>query len=104
MNTITRSAAIAFVSAGIALSGCSVFRGQSTPGEYVDDVAITSKVKAELLDSDRVDGLEVNVNSTNGEVTLTGWASSDNEARVAGQIAREVDGVKSVDNQLQVKR
>jgi len=104
MNIITRTAAVAFISAGVALSGCNVFRGQSTPGEYVDDVAITSKVKAKLLDNDRVDGLDVNVDSTNGKVTLTGWASSDSEVRAATQLAREVDGVKSVDNQLQVKR
>lgn len=104
MNIITKSAAVAFISAGVALSGCNVFRGQSTPGEYVDDVAITTQVKAKLLDNDRVDGLDVNVDSTNGKVTLTGWASSDSEIRAATQLAREVEGVKSVDNQLQVKR
>lgn len=104
MNIITKSAAVAFISAGVALSGCNVFRGQSTPGEYVDDVAITTKVKAKLLDNDRVDGLDVNVDSTNGKVTLTGWASSDSEVRAASQLTREVEGVKSVDNQLQVKR
>lgn len=104
MNIITKSAAVAFISAGVALSGCNVLRGQSTPGEYVDDVAITTQVKAKLLDNDRVDGLDVNVDSTNGKVTLTGWASSDSEIRAATQLAREVEGVKSVDNQLQVKR
>lgn len=104
MNIIARSAAIACMSAGIALSGCNVIRGQSTPGEYVDDVAITTKVKAGLLDSDRVDALDVNVDSMNGSVTLTGWASSQVEIRAAGEIARKVEGVKSVDNKLQVKR
>jgi osmotically-inducible protein OsmY len=104
MKIITKYAAAAALAASIAVSGCSVMRGQSTPGEYVDDVAITSKVKAELLDNDRVDGLDVNVDSTNGRVTLRGWASSDAEIKSAGEIARQVDGVKSVDNQIQVKR
>lgn len=104
MNVITRSAAVFTLAAGIALSGCNVFRGESTPGQYVDDVAITTKVKAKLLDSDNVDGLDVNVDSTNGKVTLSGWASSDAEARKATQLAREVEGVRSVDNQLKVKR
>lgn len=104
MNIITRSAAVALVSAGVALGGCNVFRGQSTPGQYVDDVAITTKVKAKLLDNDSVDGLDVNVDSTNGKVTLTGWASTESEVRAASELAREVEGVKSVDNQLQVKR
>lgn len=104
MNTLAKATAISLVSASIALSGCNVFRGQSTPGEYVDDVAITTKVKAKLLDDESVEGLDVNVDSTNGKVTLTGWADSDAEARAAGQLAREVEGVKSVENKLQVKR
>jgi len=86
------------------MSGCNVFRGQSTAGQYVDDVAITSKVKAELLESKRVDGLDVNVDSKNGRVTLRGWASSAAEAQTAGAIARDVEGVKSVDNQLEIKK
>src|SRR5690606_41976633 len=104
MNIITKGAAVAAIVAAFAVSGCNVFRGQSTPGEYVDDVAITSQVKAKLLDSDGVDGLDVNVDSKNGEVTLSGWASNTAEIRAAGSIAREVEGVKSVDNKLQVKR
>lgn len=104
MNIITKCAATAAVAVGLAVSGCNVIRGQSSAGQYVDDVAITSKVKAELLDSDRVDGLDVNVDSLNGKVTLKGWASSASEIAAAGDIARSVDGVKSVDNQLQVKR
>lgn len=104
MNIITKCAATAAIAASIALSGCNVFRGQSTPGEYVDDVALTTKVKAELVDSSRVDALDVNVDSMNGRVTLKGWASTESEARAAGDIARRVDGVKSVDNQLQVKK
>jgi osmotically-inducible protein OsmY len=104
MNIITKCAATAALAVGLALSGCNVIRGQSSAGEYVDDVAITTKVKAELLDSERVEGLDVNVDSTNGRVKLTGWADSTEEVRAAGDIARSVDGVKSVDNQLQVKR
>src|SRR5688572_1431771 len=104
MNIVTKYAAAAAIAVSLAVSGCNVLRGQSSAGEYVDDVAITSKVKTELLESDRVDGLDVNVDSLNGRVTLKGWASSASEARVAGDIARSVDGVKSVDNQLQVKQ
>lgn len=104
MKHLTKCAAAAILAAGLAMSGCNVMRGQSTSGQYVDDVSITTRVKAELLESGRVDGLDVNVDSMNGKVTLKGWASTDAEARAAGDIARKVDGVKSVDNQLQVKR
>jgi hyperosmotically inducible periplasmic protein len=104
MNSFKYYATVAVVAAGLATSGCNVFRGQSTAGQYVDDVAITTKVKAELVDSKRVDGLDVNVDSTNGNVRLSGWGSSAAEIRTAGEIARSVDGVKSVDNDLKVKQ
>src|SRR5689334_15336545 len=85
MNNLKKWATIGVVAASLAGAGCSVFRGQSTPGQYVDDVAITSKVKTELLESHRVDGLDVNVDSTNGKVTLRGWASNPDEVRRAGE-------------------
>lgn len=104
MGSITKYAAAAMLAAGLAMSGCNVIRGQSTPGEYVDDVAITAQVKTKLFESKEVEGLDVNVDSTNGRVKLTGWADTAAEARAAGNLAREVKGVKSVDNQLQVKQ
>lgn len=102
MNNIRMIAAAALIAA-VVTTGCNVIRGQSTPGQYVDDVAITAKVKTELLESHKVDGLDVNVDSTNGRVKLTGWGSSAAEIQTAGQLARSVEGVKSVDNQLKVK-
>lgn len=104
MITTRNLTALAAVAMMLAASGCNVFRGQSTAGQYVDDVAITSKVKAELLESKRVDGLDVNVDSKNGRVTLRGWASSAAEAQTAAAIARDVEGVKSVDNQIEIKK
>jgi osmotically-inducible protein OsmY len=103
MNTLRSLAVVVVLTTAFAATGCNVFRGESTPGQYVDDVAITSKVKAKLLDSDNVDGLDVNVDSTNGRVTLSGWASSSAESRTATTLAASVKGVKSVDNQLKIK-
>jgi hyperosmotically inducible periplasmic protein len=87
----------------LGMTGCNVIRGQSTAGEFVDDVAITTSVKADLLSSKKVDGLDVNVDSVNGNVTLRGWASNNAERSNATRIARSVKGVKSVDNQLKIK-
>lgn len=97
------SAAALGLTLAIALPGCNVLRGQQTAGEYVDDVTITTKVKAELLDSSKVDGLDVNVDVNNGRVTLTGWASSATERSRATSLARGVEGVRSVDNQIKIK-
>ena len=104
MNRIRNAAVAATIAMTIGLAGCNVFRGQSTAGQYVDDVAITTKGKAELLDSKKVDGLDVNVASKNGYVTLTGYASSAEERTRAGQLARDVKGVRGVDNELQIKQ
>jgi osmotically-inducible protein OsmY len=103
MNMIPMGAVLTALAAGLAVAGCDGFRGQSPPGEDVDDVAITSQVKAELLDSSRVEGLDVNVDSMNGKVTLTGWADSAAERTAAGTIAGSIEGVKSVDNKLKIK-
>ena len=81
----------------LALGGVSGYLARSNDGY------ITAKVKTELLESHKVDGLDVNVDSTNGRVKLTGWGSSAAEIQTAGQLARNVEGVKSVDNQLKVK-
>lgn len=84
-------------------AGCNVIRGESSPSEYADDVALTTQVKADLLESDKVDGLDVNVDVKDGRVTLSGWASSPQERSRAAQLARNVKGVKSVNNQIEVK-
>jgi hyperosmotically inducible periplasmic protein len=68
--------------------GCNVMRGQSTAGEYVDDVAITTQIKAELLDSKKVDGWDINVDVLKGKVTLLGWASNNAERSKAVEIAK----------------
>ncbi|MGC4029364.1 MAG: BON domain-containing protein [Steroidobacteraceae bacterium] len=86
------------------LAGCNVLRGESTPSEYVDDVALTTKVKSDLLASKDVDGLDVNVDVKDGRVTLAGWATNAQERTRAARIARNVKGVKSVDNQIELKK
>jgi hyperosmotically inducible periplasmic protein len=101
MNNIKATIVLACMLAGTA--GCNVFRGESTAGEYVDDVAITTAVKYELLESKKVDGLDVNVDVMNGKVKLTGWASGTAERARAAELAGAVKGVKSVDNQIKLK-
>jgi hyperosmotically inducible periplasmic protein len=101
MNNMAKMIVACVLVAGMA--GCNVLRGESTAGEYVDDVAITTQVKVELLDSKKVDGLDVNVDVMNGRVKLTGWASTVAERSKATELARAVKGVKSVDNQIKIK-
>ena len=55
MNNFRKIVAATLMAVVVGVSGCNVFRGESTPGEYVDDVAITANVKTKLLDSGKVD-------------------------------------------------
>jgi hyperosmotically inducible periplasmic protein len=102
-KAFSTSVAALALGAIMALSGCNVIRGESTAGEYVDDVTITTKVKAELVDSGKVDASDVNVDVNKGRVTLSGWATTQEERTRAAQLAGAVSGVKSVDNRIKIK-
>jgi len=73
-------------------------------GKYVDDAWISAKVKALLLKDEGVKGLDVNVETHKGSVQLAGWVNSPAQIAQAEAIARSVEGVKGVKNDLQVKR
>ncbi len=79
-------------------------RTTSSPGRQVDDVAIKSAVKAKLAADVRLSTLtNIEVNSTNGVVTLAGQVRDESDRIAAEQVARSVDGVVRVNNDLQVK-
>ena len=73
-------------------------------GKYVDDALITAKIKTLLLKDEGVQGLDVNVETHKGTVQLAGWVNSPAQIAQAEAIARSVEGVKGVRNDLQVKR
>lgn len=85
------------------LAGCQSTHGQTT-GQYVDDSMITSKVKSKLV-ADRFGNLSrVEVDTTNGTVHLNGIVENAEQKARAGQLAAQVDGVRRVDNDLQIQR
>jgi len=83
------------------LLGCAG-AGQTT-GEFVDDSAITTKVKAKLFEDPATSGWHVYVTTDKGVVWLTGTVNSDKEKERAGDLAGGVPGVKAVKNELTVK-
>ena len=72
-------------------------------GEYLDDAAITAKIKADILSDPLLKVLEINVITINGNVTLSGVVDSKESIDRALEIARRVKEVQSVDNSLVVK-
>jgi hyperosmotically inducible periplasmic protein len=69
-------------------------------GAAIDDSAITARVKASYMNDDRLKGSHIKVTTTNGVVTLTGSAASAASKDAAEQIARGVDGVRSIDDEV----
>lgn len=101
----TRHTLAAVISAVVLLSatGCAVTRGQETVGAYVDDTAITTSVKARFVDNRDVDASAISVETLNGTVMLSGFAKSANEKVTAETIARKVNGVRSVKNEIAIR-
>lgn len=71
-------------------------------GQTLDDAGITAKVKTALAAEKDVSAMAINVDTMQGKVTLTGRVSSQTEADRAVQVARGIEGVKSVDSRLTV--
>jgi len=92
---------IAIVLASIL--GCAGNEKRETPGEYVTDAWITTKVKAALVDNPRVKATEVNVETYKGAVQLSGFVSTSSARDEAIQVARGIKGVTSVKNDMRIK-
>jgi osmotically-inducible protein OsmY len=87
----------------LAASGCAVTRGQESVGAYVDDTGITTLVKARFFEDKDVAGTSISVETLNGTVMLSGFAKSSLERTKAETIARGVNGVKSVKNEIAIR-
>jgi len=83
---------------------CASTSKQSGAGEYVDDSVITTKVKSLLAADDFLKSFEITVETYKGIVQLSGFVDSQKAIDKAGEITRGVKGVKSVKNNLNVKK
>ena len=86
-----------------ALMACASTPEQSSTGEYIDDTVITTKVKTELANDNLLKSFKISVETRKGIVQLSGFVDSQYAVDKAGEIARGVEGVKSVENALVAK-
>jgi osmotically-inducible protein OsmY len=77
--------------------------GGETAGEYVDDAMITTKVKAAIVNDARLSAFDISVETNRGVVQLNGFVDSQADINEAAEVAQRVEGVKSVENNLQLK-
>jgi len=109
MNTFHQSIfkffSVAFVAAVLlaTIVGCASTNKQASTGEYIDDTVITTKVKAAILEDKELKVTEINVETFKGVVQLSGFVASQSDINKAATLARSVEGVKSVKNDMRVK-
>ncbi len=83
------------------LVGCASDTGTSrTAGQVVDDVSIGTQLKAKYAADPDISAIKINIDTRQGVVALRGEVKSLALRRKAEALAREIKGVKSVDNQL----
>ncbi len=70
---------------------------------FLDDSALTAKIKAELVRDSDIEGLNISVETHKGEVILSGFVENNSQIRRAIDIASGVQGVQSVKNGLLIK-
>ena len=87
----------------VSTLGCESTSERRSAGEYVDDSVVTAKVKKAIFDAPTLKSSEINVETYNGVVQLSGFVSSKDDIRTAVEVARGVKGVSSVKNDMRVK-
>lgn len=103
MYQLNRNAsAIVLALALAALTGCAATPTTESTGQYIDSAAITAKVKAGILDQPELKLFDIHVETSKGVVHLSGVVASQSSMDKAVEIARKVNGVKSVKNEMRI--
>lgn len=102
MHKIIKKSLIATLIA-VTLSGCGSTSVQESTGEYLDSTAVTTKVKARLVDALGSNALAIKVKTYKKEVQLSGFVNSARIKTQAGIITDNTIGVERVENDLIVK-
>ncbi len=85
------------------LSACAPSGTHRGTGEYIDDAAITTRVKTAFAADPEVKATEVQVETFKGTVQISGFVDSPDSAARAAQLARDVPGVKQVQNSMVIR-
>ena len=103
MTSFARTSFLVAALALTTLAGCAGTPQRESTGQYVDDTAITTKVKAAILNDPSLKSAEINVETFKGRVQLSGFVSDRASIDRAVVVAQGVGGVTSVANDMRVK-
>ena len=101
MRSVTRLFSSALVVL-LAVSACSVMRGEESAGTALDDTTLTARIKAALAADPTVAATRIDVDVDKGRVTLKGAARTNEEVAIAKDIASRVPGVKGVESEIKL--
>lgn len=100
MNIRKGSWAALIFAVAVGLAGCASSGGGNS---FFDDAMVTARVKKAIYDEPALKVSEISVTTENGLVSLEGSVKSRAERIKATQVARKVEGVKKVRNELKVQ-
>jgi osmotically-inducible protein OsmY len=99
-----RTYAMTLVAALLLAGGCASNSKQETTGQYIDDSSITAHVKKAIFDEPTLKVTQINVETYKAVVQLSGFVDTSSQVGTAGSLARAVQGVASVKNDIRVKQ
>jgi hyperosmotically inducible protein len=85
-------------------NGMSVMQGKASVGNTFDDGVITAKVKSALLSDPGVKSFDIAIVTRKGQVQLSGYVDNQTQIDRAMDVARGVEGVQSIGNEMSVKK
>jgi osmotically-inducible protein OsmY len=103
MKPISRFSAILAAAAMTVAMGCAATSTRESTGEYIDDTAITAKVKTAIFNDASLKSNDISVETFKGRVQLSGFVDTRADIAQAGTVAKGVGGVTSVKNDLRLK-
>ncbi|MFL6563903.1 MAG: BON domain-containing protein [Burkholderiales bacterium] len=94
-----------FIMAALLLAafGCQSTSTRESTGEFLDDSVITSKVKTAIFNEPSLKVRQIAVETYKNVVQLSGFVGSSEEMSKAVDVARSIDGVRSVKNDMRLR-
>ena len=103
-NTAKRFSILLLAAAALtSVVGCAATRTHESTGQYMDDTAITTKVKAAIFNDASLKSAEINVETFKGVVQLSGFVNSNADIQRAVAVVQGISGVRSVKNDMRLK-
>jgi hyperosmotically inducible protein len=103
MSLLKRCSAIFTGALLLFALGCASTSNRESTGEYIDDAAITTKVKTAIFNEPTLKVFQINVETYKSVVQLSGFVNTAVDIDKAGELARAVGGVRSVKNDMRLK-